>query len=239
MKMRKAANKVLIDLCMFYPLFLIMFIPLITLLGVTDFSYARVITDDISVTGPELGSVEVSPHPIVTPAPNNDNTTGSSINNIHINTTFDHSAPIDITFDILGSGGDTEYFFEQWVANNTTETWADYHFKLMVPEVSITILRYPDFDIHGQDPAPTSSVFTNLVHTYNELSWSGGIVSPGETVFFSFSIDVPDDTGGSIGHSDFTLRQYPTVVPEPISSILFIIGGATLGFRKWRKKRSA
>ena len=27
------------------------------------------------------------------------------------------------------------------------------------------------------------------------------------------------------------------VVPEPISSTLFIIGGATLGFRRWRKKK--
>jgi hypothetical protein len=28
-----------------------------------------------------------------------------------------------------------------------------------------------------------------------------------------------------------------SVVPEPISSTLFIVGGATLGFRQWRKKR--
>ena len=28
------------------------------------------------------------------------------------------------------------------------------------------------------------------------------------------------------------------IVPEPISSTLFIVGGATLGFRRWRKKRT-
>jgi hypothetical protein len=41
---------------------------------------------------------------------------------------------------------------------------------------------------------------------------------------------------------NFTRAQFvaATVVPEPISSTLFIVGGATLGFRLWRmKKRTA
>ena len=39
---------------------------------------------------------------------------------------------------------------------------------------------------------------------------------------------------------DFVVRpnggSSPPIVPEPISSTLFIIGGATLGFREWKKK---
>ncbi len=43
---------------------------------------------------------------------------------------------------------------------------------------------------------------------------------------------------GSSGYVDFTSasRVSSTVVPEPISSTLFIAGGATLGFRRFRKK---
>jgi hypothetical protein len=48
-------------------------------------------------------------------------------------------------------------------------------------------------------------------------------------------------TGG--GATDFTVSQSGTVtgtfsvVPEPVSSILFITGGATLAFRRYRKKK--
>ena len=37
-----------------------------------------------------------------------------------------------------------------------------------------------------------------------------------------------------------SLRGIFAVVPEPVSSTLFIIGGATLGFRRfWKKRRTA
>ena len=39
----------------------------------------------------------------------------------------------------------------------------------------------------------------------------------------------PDGGGGWVGA--------PTVVPEPVSSTLFIVGGLALGFRRFVKKR--
>jgi hypothetical protein len=39
-----------------------------------------------------------------------------------------------------------------------------------------------------------------------------------------------------VGRADGKLELYTTVVPEPVSSTLFIVGGATLGFRRFRKK---
>jgi DNA-binding beta-propeller fold protein YncE len=52
-----------------------------------------------------------------------------------------------------------------------------------------------------------------------------------------------------VNYADFSLGPVPnakiyelsmtTVIPEPVSSILFIVGGATLGFRRfWRKQRT-
>ena len=49
----------------------------------------------------------------------------------------------------------------------------------------------------------------------------------------SFSMEFSGANGTAILH-------YSTaVVPEPVSSTLFVIGGATLGFRQWRKKKTS
>ena len=59
-------------------------------------------------------------------------------------------------------------------------------------------------------------------------------------VEFSF-VDFGDGSGSHNWHGsatgDIVVDPYPPVVPEPISSTLFIIGGATLGFRQFRKRR--
>jgi hypothetical protein len=44
------------------------------------------------------------------------------------------------------------------------------------------------------------------------------------------------ESGDDIAIADFRFATNPAVVPEPISSTLFIAGGGTLGFRRFRKK---
>jgi hypothetical protein len=61
---------------------------------------------------------------------------------------------------------------------------------------------------------------------------------------FDKGIQVGDITSSVFGAGDYgevTSLSVPlTVIPEPISSILFIVGGATLGFRRfWIKRRTA
>ncbi len=38
--------------------------------------------------------------------------------------------------------------------------------------------------------------------------------------------------------SGYTTELVLVTVPEPISSTLFIVGGATLGFRQWRRRKT-
>ena len=56
-----------------------------------------------------------------------------------------------------------------------------------------------------------------------------------------FSSFMFNETEGTVGDQKFMFADDFTmaVVPEPISSTLFIVGGATLGFRQWRKRRAS
>jgi len=72
--------------------------------------------------------------------------------------------------------------------------------------------------------------------------WSGtsysGTLSTGYW-FYAFSGDNQNCCSTTAMKSVIAVRDCPgcTIIPEPISSTLFIVGGATLGFRRFRKKR--
>lgn len=95
----------------------------------------------------------------------------------------------------------------------------------------------PYFSINGG----TTSLATFATGTYNgdgrqASHWKDnlgiGIMDP----TFAFG---ELGTISSMDITAFDVMGYdvaPSVVPEPISSILFIVGGATLGFRRFRKK---
>jgi hypothetical protein len=51
---------------------------------------------------------------------------------------------------------------------------------------------------------------------------------------YEHEISIDQHVGSA--HADLLIANTGVVVPEPISSTLFIIGGATLGFRRFRKK---
>ncbi len=59
------------------------------------------------------------------------------------------------------------------------------------------------------------------------------------TILAQYDTMSPQRTG--TGSTNFTVTgPPPPVIPEPISSILFVAGGATLGIRRyWKKKRPA
>lgn len=212
-------------------------------------SQARIITSISPPTGGGLGD-QACPEiqtGVSTSAPNNDNSIGTSPNQIIgfpglscTPKTFQEIAPIDTVLFVELSDGTTEYFFTETVVNDTDSTWIDFHFELgfgtrdnfrRFDEVPLPFnIAVPDFDTPNRDPAPTSSKFTNLIHQDISLWWSGGSVAPGETVDFTFSVDVPDDFLGLDLYNNFTIRQVPTVTPEPSSILgLVALGGIALG----------
>lgn len=167
--------------------------------------------------------------------PGNDNVGLGNTNTILLSETFTSVAPIDAVFTVATSTppGTTEYFAGNvTVNNNTGVTWRDFHFQL----IPTTALDGLDFDFPNQDPTPTSTSFTVLVHGEDTIDWSGGAVPPGITIF-TLSIDVPDAlTGGT-----FTLRSVPTVgVPEPSTAVMVGSGLLSLfGYGWWRRFRLA
>ena len=61
-------------------------------------------------------------------APNNDNVVGGSPNDIFV-TQKDYFAigPVDLVFDVINTGGVTEYAVVEGVQNNTGVDWTSYH----------------------------------------------------------------------------------------------------------------
>ncbi|MBH8563508.1 PEP-CTERM sorting domain-containing protein [Nostoc sp. CENA67] len=200
-------------------------------------SQARTVTDISPPIGAGLGDV-LCPQlqtPVTTPFPNNNNSVSPSPNQI-LNfpglsctpKTFQTIAPIDTKLFVEPSGGTTEYFFTETVVNNTSSIWDGFNLKIgfglndefAPPELILVPFGFaiPDFDFNdsGSDPQPTSSKFTQLIQdgSFN-LLWSGGSVAPGESIDFTFSVDVPDDLDGNNFYNSFTIRQVPIAAPVP------------------------
>ncbi len=171
-------------------------------------------------------------NPPAASAPNNDNSSASP-NTVVLSKNLiavPLGAVVDIVFNVLPSAGVTEYRFSETVTNNTIP-WSSYRIELgygtrgsFVPS---SLGDGLDFDFPNQDPTPTSTAFTTFNHQSETLDFTGGTVSFGGTVGFSFSIDMPDLPGGQ-----FTLRQIPNFTPQqivPAPSTLTLVGMGTVG----------
>lgn len=196
--------------------------------GMVGISHARIITS--------YQFDFVLPISVYTPSPNNDNAILNNPNKVKLpNLSFMAIEPFDIVFTVQLSSGTTEYFFSETVTNNTGIAWIGYQLELGFG-VGDTFYRFdeiphpisislPDFDTPDHDPTPTSSVFSTLsTHERIDIQWSGGIVPPGGTMDFTFSIDTPDDWADHDFYSDFTLRQTPEPIPAPPALILGALG---------------
>ncbi|ACK69110.1 hypothetical protein PCC7424_0651 [Gloeothece citriformis PCC 7424] len=199
---------------------------------------ARIITEISPPTGSGLGNTFCTfvQTPVETPNPNNDNTIEQSQNVIPnfpglscTPITYQNVAPVDTSLFVEPSGGTTEYFVSTTVVNETNTNWNGFRFQIgfgngnnFAPPELILLpagVIIPSFD---EDTEPTSSQFTQLIQDGSfSLVWSGGNVAPGESVDFSFSLDVPDDLAGLNFYESFTIRATP--VPEPFT----LLGVAT------------
>ena len=176
-------------------------------------------------------------------APNNDNVVGGSPNDIFV-TQKDYFAigPVDLVFDVINTGGVTEYAVVEGVQNNTGVDWTSYHVELgfgngagFVKSLADDGLDFdaPDFDSDFFfDPSP--GFFPLPTVTEDDIFASGGVMPfPSFAGNFVFHVDVPD------GITSFTIRQSPIPIPEPSTSALATFGLLGLGFYGWRRRRRA
>ena len=127
------------------------------------------------------------------------------------------------------------------VTNNTNFAWGDMHFEIWSCSWmgcgDITNVDFVDNHPSGSPLSPDSdrSPFSYSIDNVSvgaklDYFYYSDPIFTGNTGQFKFMVNNPD---GNL----YTLAVTPTIVPEPISSTLFIIGGATLGFRRFRKAK--
>lgn len=233
---------------------------LVILLCFSEVAQARTITSISPPTGLGLGDV-LCPQvqtTVTTWYPNNDNSVDPSPNQIAefpglscTPITFKTVNPVDTQVFVERSSGITEYFITERVVNNTSSTWNGFNLQigfgvnnnfgspeLILVQPGFAIPTF-DFSTSRKDEQPTSSQFRKLDRDGSyRLKWSGGTVAPGQSVDFTFSVDVPDDSNGSDLYQSFTIRQVPAArsLPKPSSTSavlgLLVVMGAGFAFKQ-------
>jgi len=146
-------------------------------------------------------------------------------------------------------------YFVLNVTNNTNVDWNDFHFQLG------DIPGFPSSDVYfDSSVAPTGSIAPSPGGTFvsmgSALSWTISADLKTLDLFFE-SAPVASGavahfevyTNNTINMNPYMISYWPTitggtgingVVPEPVSSTLFLIGAASLGARRyWKKRRAA
>jgi hypothetical protein len=168
---------------------------------------------------------------IAVPAQAHDGTVGSETTPIVFNDLTPYAADHEDASPWKG-------FFMLWTQNSTSNTWIGFNFTLSGTNgVFINPDTYGDCSwAYDGDCYPRSSKGINTysispdqtsMTVYFNNNWS-----PTQTGWIRVYTDNTADSSGT-----FTVTSTP-IVPEPVSSTLFIVGGATLGFRRFRKKFS-
>jgi hypothetical protein len=151
--------------------------------------------------------------------------------------TFSTTTPADISLAVKPTGGaNTDYFITEAVINSTKANWTDYEiqlgfgvgkaFKLLDP--TKTSLAFDGVAALTNGPTPTSDMFSLTKDTVSMLTFTDDKGVPkGGNVLFTFEISVPDKNAGK-AIDMFTLRQFPTTVPEPSTLVLAGLGAVVL-----------
>lgn len=169
-------------------------------------------------------------------APNNDDTAGPSPNTVFV-TQKNYLAigPVDIVFNVINSGGTSEYLFTEGVYNNTGLNWGAYHIELGFGYdagfVKSTLGDGLDFDAPDFNSPfnfnPGGTFFPTVSVTEDDVYASGGVMPYLSFAgYFRFTVDVPD------GITSFTVRQSPVAVPEPTVLGLIVLAGAATGLTR-------
>jgi PEP-CTERM motif len=185
-------------------------------------------------SGPGLGFATVAA--VVTVQANNDNVPSPNFldNNVTVPLKrFDNPGYIDIEFTVAPSDGVTEYQVSEFVDNNTGLPWSQYNMVLGFGTGAGFVVSPLgdglDFDFPTYDTPPNSAAFpTVLTPDEDQLVFTGGIHGAGAQPYV-LRIDVPDLSSRT---NRFTLRQWPTAIPEPSSIALIVLGAVYFALRR-------
>jgi PEP-CTERM motif len=147
---------------------------------------------------------------------------------------FTSIGPLDFIFPVTYTDNfsTVTYLVTEGVTNSTTSTWSDYHEQIgNGSDGQFTLGSNPVTFVTPADSTYSNTAFPGRSVSSNEIDYTGGAVAPGQAINLTFSITVPDN--GTSPYS-FTLRQFPTVVPEPASFGLLALGSIGLLARRKR-----
>ncbi len=130
-------------------------------------------------------------------------------------------------------GGTWQYDYTFYNTSTTEDLYSVYLY--FDQERSFDWVNIPsgwDSTLNGFTPFPTTLADTYSIHPDYDIAAGNNLG------YFSFTVDYQagDISYDAFFSGDNTLSGTTSLVPEPISSTLFIVGGATLGFRRFRKR---
>ncbi len=209
---------------------------LATVLGCVCCAVAQAGTIPIGGAASIVGGGTASVTGPFTPFPNNGGATTSSNFAVIQKTFTSATTPIDIVFNVNNSQGITEYLLAEGVFNGSGVAWNDYHIELGFGTAASFTLANPAFGLQfDNSPAPSSADFTFSALAGQTLDFSNGLIPATSGLSLSFTIDVPDSAVA--GSYQFTVRQFPSLVPEPSAFVLAALAIAGLASCRCRRRR--